>query len=153
MDDSFYKILNNLVDDLPDNLKNIDKPIVIDLVLDSGVFNGSYIIGALYFLKEMENRKIIKIDRISGSSIGSIAGLLYFIDKLDLFYILYEKVLKYFKKKYNLKIIKNIKKLFKGHIPDDVCNKVNNKLFIKYNNINHINSSKIKSVYKTLPIA
>ncbi len=153
MDESFYKILDKLIDDLPDNLKNTENPIIIDLVLDSGVFNGSYIIGALYFLKEMEKRKFIKIDRISGSSIGSIAGLLYLTDKLDVFYILYEKVLKYFKKKYNLKIIKKLKKLFKGYIPDDISNKVNNKLFIKYNNINDINindinSGKIKSVFK-----
>jgi hypothetical protein len=148
MDESFYKILDKLIDGLPDNLKNTEEPIIIDLVLDSGVFNGSYIIGALYFLKEMEKRNFIKIERISGSSVGSIAGLLYLTDNLDLFYVLYEKVLKYFKKKYNLKIIKNIKKLFKGYIPDDVCNKVNNKLFIKYNNINYIDSSKFKSIFK-----
>jgi len=148
MDESFYKILEKLVDDLPDKFKNTENPIVIDLVLDSGVFNGSYIIGALYFLKEMEKRNFIKINRISGSSVGSIAGLLYLTDNLDLFYVLYKKVFKYFKKNYNLKIIKNLKKLFKGYISDDVCNKVNNKLFIKYNSINYVNSSKIKSVFK-----
>lgn len=149
MDDSFYKIINKLMDDLPDEYKNKKKPIVFDLVLDSGVFNGSYIIGALYFLKEMEKRNYIKIERISGSSIGALSGFLYFTDNLDLFYILYNKIFKYLKKKYNLKILKKIKKLLTGYIPIDVCNKLNNKLFIKYNNIySYKNTSKIKYIYK-----
>ena len=45
--------VNKLIDNLPDNIKNTKKPIVLDLVLDGGVFNGSYLVGALYFLKEM----------------------------------------------------------------------------------------------------
>jgi hypothetical protein len=148
MDDSFFKIVDKLIEDLPDKITNSKEPIEIDLVLDSGAFNGSYAIGALYFLKEMERRNLITVKRISGSSIGSVAGLLYLIDELDVFYILYNKFFKYFKKEYNLKIIKNIKKLLKSYIPNDLCSKVNNKLFIKYNNINCINGSKIKSVFE-----
>ena len=73
-----------LIDNLPDNIKNTKKPLQIDLVLDGGIFNGSYLVGALYFLKEMERRNYIKIDRISGCSIGSIVAFLYYIDGLDL---------------------------------------------------------------------
>jgi hypothetical protein len=149
MDESFYKIIDKLIDDLPDEYKNTENPLVFDLVLDSGVFNGSYIIGALYFLKEMEKRNYIKIDRISGSSIGSLSGFLYLTDNLDLFYILYNKIYKYLKKKYNLKILKKIKKLLSGHIPKKIYNKLNNKLFIKYNNIElNNNNAIIKSSYK-----
>jgi hypothetical protein len=64
-----------LIENLPDDIKNVKEPIKIDLVLDGGLFNGSYQVGALYFLKEMENRKYIKIERISGCSVGSIVGL------------------------------------------------------------------------------
>jgi hypothetical protein len=149
MDDSFYKILDKLIEDLPDKIKNSKEPIEIDLVLDSGAFNGSYAIGALYFLKEMEKRNLITVKRISGSSIGSLAGLLYLIDELDAFYVLYNKIFEYFKKKYNLNIIKNVKNLFKSYIPNDLCSIVNNKLFIKYNDISYINGSKIKSVFKS----
>jgi hypothetical protein len=149
MDESFYKIINKLIDELPNEYKNPKSPLVFDLVLDSGVFNGSYIIGALYFLKEMEKRKYIKIDRISGSSIGSLSGFLYFTDNLNLFYTLYNKIFKYLKKNYNLKILKKLKKLLSKYMPIDVCNKLNNKLIIKYNNIySYKNISKIKYIYK-----
>jgi hypothetical protein len=44
-------------------LKNNKNPIQIDLILDGGIFNGSYLIGALYYLKQLEERKIIKINQ------------------------------------------------------------------------------------------
>ena len=43
--------VSKLIDNLPDTIKN--KTQNIDLVLDGGVFNGSYLVGILYFLKEM----------------------------------------------------------------------------------------------------
>ena len=79
-----------LIENLPVDIKNVNEQIKMDVVLDGGLFNGSYQVGALYFLKEMENRKYIKIERISGCSIGSIVGFLYFIDSLDLMPKLYD---------------------------------------------------------------
>jgi hypothetical protein len=58
-------------------------PTQIDLVMDGGSFNGSYLIGCLYFLKRMEKLKYIVIHRISGCSISSFLGLLYLIDSLN----------------------------------------------------------------------
>ena len=49
------------IENLPDPIKNVQVPQRMDLVLDGGAFNGSYLIGALYFLKEMEKRNYIKI--------------------------------------------------------------------------------------------
>jgi hypothetical protein len=123
------------IDNLPNKIKHTETPIEIDLVLDGGVFNASFTIGALYFLKEMEKQNIIKIKRISGCSIGSVLGLLYLIDKLDLTSSLYKKMVLYFKKKYNLKIYKNLKKLLKGEIPENVCDIVNDRLYVTYNNV------------------
>ena len=139
--------VNKLIENLPDDIKNVKSPIVLDLVLDGGVFNGSYLVGALYFLKEMEKRNYIKVDRISGCSIGSVVAFLYFIDGLDLMPKLYGAVQDDFKKCYNLKIMKTIKTMLKDNIPQDICEKVNNKLFICYNNI--VKGKKtVKSVYK-----
>ena len=56
--------VNRLVDDL-DSIKYTSEPIQMDLVLEGGAFNGSYLAGALYFLREMERRKYIKINRIT----------------------------------------------------------------------------------------
>ena len=136
-----------LIDNLPDDIKNGKEPIIIDLVLDGGIFNGSYLVGALYFLKEMEKRNYIKIDRISGCSIGSIVAFLYFIDGLDLMSHLYEIVNKDFRETYKLTIIKEIKKHLCDHIPKDICQKINKKLFITYNNIKK-GSKPVKSTYK-----
>jgi len=124
-----------LVDNLPKEFKNKKKPIKLDLVLDGGVFNGSYLFGALYFLKEMEHRKYMNIERISGSSVGSIAGLIYFIDCLDYYQYLYEIVVTDLKKTYNLKIIKQLYFYLKERIPDDICERVNGKFFISYYDI------------------
>ena len=97
-------IIDKLIDNLPDTLKNTDKPTQIDLILGGGAFNGSYLIGALFFLKEMEKRKYVKINRISGCSVGSILGLLYLIDELNYFIDTYNIFIDSFKKNYNLSI-------------------------------------------------
>ena len=138
-----------LIENLPDDIKNVNEPIKMDVVLDGGIFNGSYHVGALYFLKEMENRKYIKIERISGCSVGSIVGFLYFIDSLDLMPKLYDLINKEFRQTYNLNLIKELKKHLSERIPNDICERVNRKLFITYNNIKK-GTKPVKSVYKNV---
>ncbi len=55
---SIYKLIENLID-FPSNH-------TLDIVFEGGLFNGSYLIGALYYLKQLEEKKYIKINRISG---------------------------------------------------------------------------------------
>jgi hypothetical protein len=138
-----------LIENIPDEIKNLKEPLVIDLILDGGIFNGSYLVGALYFLKEMENRKYIKIDRISGCSVGSIVAFLYYIDKLDMMPKLYEIINNDFRQSYKFKIIKEIKKYLNEYIPSDICQKVNNKFYISYNNIKNCKKS-VKSSYNNV---
>jgi predicted acylesterase/phospholipase RssA len=123
-----HNYINKLIDNLPDEIKNTKKPQIIDLVLDGGVFNGSYLVGALYFLKEMENKNYIKINKISGCSIGSIVGLLYFSDSLDFMENLYDIANKEFKKEYFLGTVKKLHNILKDKIPKNICEIVNNKL-------------------------
>jgi len=143
------KYVNKLVDDLPSNIININNPIELDIILDGGAFNGSYLCGALYFLKEMENRKLIKIDRISSCSVGSIAAFLYYIDALDYIQELYNIILCEFKQKYNLNIIKKLKILLKNKIPENICEKINKKIFISYNNLK-TQQKIVKSKFKNI---
>ena len=138
-----------LIENLPDEIKNVKEPMIIDLVLDGGFFNGSYHVGALYFLKEMENRKYIKINRISGCSVGSIVGFLYFIDSLDLMSKFYEVINTEFRQTYSLGFIKNMKKYLGDRVPDDICEKVNGRLYITYNNIKK-GTKPVRSVYKNV---
>lgn len=141
--------VNKLIDNLPDDIKNVTTPTNIDVILDGGIFNGSYLVGALYFLKEMEKRNYIRVDRISGCSIGSIAGFLYFIDGLDLMSPLYEIVNTDFRKTYRLTIVKELKHHLKDHIPDNICDKLNGRFFVTYNNVKKGEKS-IKSQYKNI---
>jgi hypothetical protein len=141
--------VNKLIDNLPDHMKNNKKPIILDLVLDGGIFNGSYLIGALYFLKEMERRNYIKIDRISGCSIGSVAAFLYLNDSLHLITTLYDIVHNEFKNSYKLSTIKNLKKIISKNIKPDICSIVNNRLYITYHDIKKHNKI-VKSKYKDI---
>jgi hypothetical protein len=141
--------VNKLIENLPDEIKNRATPEEIDLVLDGGVFNGSYHVGALYFLKEMERRKYIKINRISGCSVGSIVAFLYFIDGLDLMPKLYDIISKEFKSSMHLYCLKEIKKHVEERIPKDICEKVQNRLYISYNNIKS-KEKLVKSNYRSI---
>ena len=54
---------------------------------------------------------------------------LYFIGALDKMTPLYENATNEFKKQYKLSIIKDLKKYLSDKIPDDICSKVNGKLY------------------------
>jgi hypothetical protein len=138
-----------LIDNLPDDIKNTKTPIIIDLVLDGGLFNGSYLVGAMFFLKEMEKRNYIKINRISGCSIGSVVALCYFVDALDHINEIYKIIYNNFKKTYKIAYIKKIKKFLSSYVDETTCEKVNNKLFINYHNIKK-RTKKVKSQYNNV---
>ena len=138
-----------LIENLPDDLKNSKTPLRLDLVLDGGIFNGSYLVGALCFLKEMEKRNYIIIERISGCSIGSVVAFLYFIDALDMMPKLYDIVKNEFQNGYKLPSVKDLKMHLKDRIPSDICEKVNGKLYICYNNVRKYKKN-VKSQYKNI---
>ena len=142
--------VNRLVNDL-DTIQTTSEPIQIDLVLEGGVFNGSYLVGALYFLREMENRKYIKIKRISGCSIGSVLAFLYLIDGLDSSADLYDEIYKKIKQTHSLECVKDLKVLLHDIMKknDDVCKLVNNCLFITYHDLNK-QTKPVKSVFRDI---
>lgn len=138
--------VNKLIENLPEDSKSLQR---LDLVLDGGIFNGSYLVGALYFIKEMERRNYVKIERISGCSIGSIVAFLYLIDSLDLMPKLYDIVKNDFKNNFSLNTLKTLKIHLRDRIPDDICSKVNGRLFICYNDIKK-QKKVVKSNYKNV---
>ena len=120
--------IKNLVVNLPKE-ENLG---TIDIVLEAGAANGSYQIGCLMYLKELENQNKVKIDRISGSSIGAISGFYYFTDTLDKFQEDYLLLTKCFKEHLNVHVLKEIleKKLEK--LSQENIKELNDKLFIVY---------------------
>jgi len=57
----------------------------IDLILSGGAFNVSYLVGCLYVIREMIEKGLIVINKISTCSASSLLGLLFLIDKVELF--------------------------------------------------------------------
>jgi hypothetical protein len=139
------KYISKLTRTNPINNKQSCETKNIDLVLSGGAFNGSYMLGALYYLKKMEKDNLIKIDRISCSSIGSLLGVLYITDNLSIFNDYYKIIFKKFKKHKNLSSLFKIKKTLLNKLPDNVCELLNKKLYITYSDINlgkkHIQNS------------
>jgi hypothetical protein len=142
--------VKKLIENLPDDITKKKEPLIIDLVLDGGAFNGNYLVGALYFLKEMEKRGFVKVDRISGCSVGSFVGLLYFLDELDYMIEINSLILQDFKINFLFNKIKCLLNSIKDKLPKDICNKINSRLFISYNNI--YTKKTVKSKYKNLDI-
>ena len=164
-------MIKHYINELIQNLPKQNKPLEIDLVLDGGIFNGNYLIGCMYFLKELENINYVKIKRISGCSVGSAVGLLYALDKLDVAEKLNTLISNQLRQNYNIPVIKDLKTIVfdKKEITEQkskqILKKVNNYLYIsfykkhnrslffnkitkkKYNSINNLVDSILKSCY------
>lgn len=147
MEDYAVKFINNL----PEHLLNLETPMKLDIVLEGGLFNGSFHAGALFFLKEMENRNIVKVERISGVSIGSLMAFLYFSNNLSIISDFYHLIYTTFKKTHNLKIIKQLKKILHGKLSENICKVVDKRLYISYYNV-RTGKKHIKKTYKTVDV-
>ena len=140
--------LNTYINSLIENINENNLPGEIDLVLDSGAFNGVYMMGALFYIKEIERREKIKINRISGASIGSVLGLLFLLDKLDLTMGIALKGYKILRKSQDLtKFKKKLNELMINNLKEDDLDKINGKLYITYFDTTK-NKQIIKKKYK-----
>ena len=72
--------INYLINNYSNKLTNkfIKKSHTFDIVFEAGLFNGSYQMGFLKYIHELEKRHFISVNRLSGSSVGSIIALCYF---------------------------------------------------------------------------
>jgi hypothetical protein len=130
---------------------NIDKKLIpknIQLILDGGMFNGSYMVGALFLLRELQRTKKTKIKKISGCSVGAICGLLYYIDALDLIEVYYDSIRTHLKQHHNTLPILNLKEMIGTRMPPNVCDIVNGKLYITYYDLN-TNRQKTRCRFKS----
>jgi len=127
---SVYKsYINTLIDNLH---LNENKPLELDLILDGGGFKGSYLIGSLLYLYELEKKNYIKINRISGSSIGGILATLYLLERLDEWDNLYKEIVDDFKKTMNLKFVHSVLENFGQKLDENEYKKLNGKLYLNY---------------------
>lgn len=142
-------MINNYICKLIGDLQYYKNKENINIILEGGLFNGSYLIGIIYYLKQLEEKQFIKISKISGCSIGSLIGLLYFINVEDLFLEIYNISKTHYKKHYNLNIFHKLFKLIKKKTPKNIIEQVQDKLYITYFDI-YKGEQIIKSNYKSI---
>jgi hypothetical protein len=139
----------HLIDELPSKITNKYNNNKLNLVLEGGLFNGSYLTGCLFYLKELQNRNYIKINKISGCSIGSLIALLYFIEDEEIILNIYKLAYNHFKENYNVNIFNKIFEILDIHLPLNILNLIQNKVYITYYNVK-TSKQVVKSKYKTL---
>ena len=138
--------MNLYIDKLIQNIESHNN-YKINLIMDGGAFSGSYILGCLYYIKSLEDKDKIKINKLSGCSIGSILSVLYLLNELDYCRDVYGDIRDHFKNNGNLYIliesIEDIKKKMKNNF----YIKCNNRLYISYYNIEN-NKYIVQSKFK-----
>jgi len=154
--------ITSLIENIPIEQFPNGKITEIDLVLDGGAFNGIYMLGALFYIKELETQNKIKITRISGCSIGAVMGLMYLLNRLDLAMELIIISFTNIKKHQDFKnVIRHVEKKMYSVITDSDVSVCNRRFFLtyfdtnkgkqivkyKYNSKKEIIDSIVKSLY------
>ena len=118
---------------LLENLKNKKLNYELDLVLEGGAMNGAFEIGGLILLKQLEMEKKIKINRISGASVGAFTGLLYLTDRLDSYISHYKEWRNKFNETVKLDSLKTLLMTICSELTSDEFKSLQkDKLFINY---------------------
>lgn len=121
--------INSLIENIPKN----NLPEELDLVLDGGAFNGMFMLGGLYYIKELEEREKLKIKRISGCSIGAILGSLFILNKMDVAIEYSKFAYKNIRKHQHMKkTIEILKSKFYEIIKEDDLHLFNKKFYLTF---------------------
>lgn len=131
----FKTFIKPLIDNLDNNkLEECIIPKNIDLILDGGAFNGCFELGALLYIKELELSNKITIKRVSGTSVGSILGLLYLLNQLDVAIDSSFKLWENYKSNLNLNNFKSLVYETINKLKNGQYKSLNKKLYITYYN-------------------
>ena len=131
MTDTSFDPINIYIGSLIENLDKNNIPKDIDLIIDSGAFNGGYGYGIILYLKELENLKLLKINRISGCSIGALLGAAYLINETKVFESLYNEILKEFRETCFLNKLPNFIRNYINNVNLDI-EILNDRLYVTY---------------------
>ena len=150
------KYINQLVNKIPHQnttklISRTNKPLKVDLVFEGGLFNGSYQLGFLTYIKQMEQNLLLKVERVSGCSIGSVIAFLYFtnISINDSINFINNVIYKHVKKYYNMDIFNDLFAFCTKQLPNNFLDIINGKLFITYNDISK-GKQIVKSTYSSI---
>jgi len=125
----------------------IDETIDLDLVISGGAFNGTYAIGSVMLIKQLELENKIKVDKISACSIGSIVGLSYIMNNFNMTNQLFVELKKCLKINSNAACLREIVSkcvylFFKSD--EKMKTLLNNRFYLSYNDISDCSFHVIK---------
>ena len=129
------KYLEPFVNALLDGLTSCELPQKLDIVLEGGALNGAYEAGVLCYLKELEKRKMLIVERISGVSCGALIGMLYLTSQLESLEEFYLQLSSSFLEAGNFANLETLIDKAVENVSDSMLSKLNNKLFITYVNL------------------
>lgn len=132
--------LKNYIDTIAKNSMNdIVEPKEIDLVISGGAFNIAYGYGTILYLKSLEAKNKIHINRISGCSAGSILALVYLSNRSINVVEMYIELQKCFRDNGKLLILRDLlEKIIDNLLEDEtLLKKISGILFISRINISN----------------
>ena len=121
------------IDALIQNVTKTNIPPEIDLIFDSGGFNGLYGQGIALYVSRLEKANYFKVKRVSGASIGSLLALMYLINieyNLDK---AYSEIKTKFQSTCSMKEYRNqVRHFVVNYVDDSKIKQLNDRLFITY---------------------
>lgn len=143
-------ILRQYIKALILNIKPEHLPQRINLIFDSGAVNGLLGIGSALYIHHLEKNAYIKINKISGCSIGSLIALWYICDCPDTMYGEIDTLFSYYKINKNFFIFPEIvSKIIQQLLPTEASlEKLNGRLYINYYDTKKC-KQRVESHYKT----
>uniref|UniRef100_A0A6C0HHW2 PNPLA domain-containing protein n=1 Tax=viral metagenome TaxID=1070528 RepID=A0A6C0HHW2_9ZZZZ len=105
----------------------------INLIFDGGAFNGGFAAGVAMYVKALEEQELVKIDKVSGCSIGSAIALWYVCGCQEEAIRFFEQMTIDFQDTLNLVgYHKNIKDFVHFLFPDGNVSTLKDKLYINF---------------------
>ena len=153
-----HDIVSSLVDTIDKNCINGSNDVLdLDIIMSGGAFNANYLVGCLYFLREMQSRNKIRINRMSSCSASSLIAFLFLTNNLELFQDkLYEMIVTSFRNNktfiFTESTLQNMMEIIKCSLPLDnetTLKMINKKLYITYFDVKR-RKKVVKKQYKTL---
>ena len=153
-----HDIVSSLVDNIDKNCINGSNDVLdLDIIMSGGAFNANYLVGCLYFLREMQSRNKIRINRMSSCSASSLIAFLFLTNNLELFQDkLYEMIVTSFRNNktfiFTESTLQNMMEIIKCSLPLDnetTLKMINKKLYITYFDVKR-RKKVVKKQYKTL---
>jgi hypothetical protein len=128
-------LLDQYINALIVNVNSKILPNQMNLIFDSGAINGLLGIGAALYIHRLEEKKYIKINKISGCSIGSLIAVWYIKGCSNQIYDNLNILFSHYKTHKNFYIYETIVKnvIYKLFDTDDMAS-INDKLYINYYN-------------------